>query len=268
VADRRFRDAIGVRHAPASPDARIVSLVPSITELLCDLGLTSQLVGRTGFCIHPRETVASIPKVGGTKDVKLQRIRKLAPTHIVVNIDENRRETVEELASFVPHVIVTHPLAPLDNPPLYRLLGGIFDRPEQAERLARAFEAEYEEIASLELPRRDVLYLIWRAPWMTISRETYISATLALVNWRTLPAAAAERYPAIDLAKTAAAADLVLLSSEPYRFREQHLPEVRRLARSTPVALIDGELVSWYGSRAIRGVRYLRAYATRAVWQI
>ena len=95
-------DAVGTEHPVAGSDARIVSLVPSVTELLCDLGLASQLVGRTGFCIHPREVVRSIPKVGGTKDVDVDRIRELAPTHLVVNIDENRKETVEELARFVP----------------------------------------------------------------------------------------------------------------------------------------------------------------------
>jgi ABC-type Fe3+-hydroxamate transport system substrate-binding protein len=100
-------DALG-QHQPA-PDARIVCLVPSITELLCDLGLAPQLVGRTGFCIHPRESVAAIPKVGGTKDVNIEKIRKLAPTHVVVNIDENEKPTVDLLAEFVPHVVVTHP---------------------------------------------------------------------------------------------------------------------------------------------------------------
>src|SRR5690606_20279262 len=102
------------QHLPA-PGARIVSLVPSITELLCDLGLGPQLVGRTGFCIHPRDIVEHIPKVGGTKDVNIEKIRKLAPTHLVVNIDENEKPTVEELAQFVPNIVVTHPLVPRDN---------------------------------------------------------------------------------------------------------------------------------------------------------
>jgi ABC-type hemin transport system substrate-binding protein len=115
-------DAAGTVHQPAGEDPRIVCLVPSITELLCDLGLSEQLVGRTGFCIHPREIVRTIPKVGGTKDVKLDRVRRLAPTHAVVNIEENRRETAEALAGFVPHIIVTHPRSPRDNLDLYRLL--------------------------------------------------------------------------------------------------------------------------------------------------
>jgi ABC-type Fe3+-hydroxamate transport system substrate-binding protein len=229
-----LRDAVGTEHEVADPDARIVSLVPSITELLCDLGLATLLVGRTGFCIHPRETVASIAKVGGTKDVKVDRIRELAPSHVVVDVDENRRDTVEHLAAFVPNVIVTHPLVPLDNLELYRLLGGIFGREEQAERLRAEFERELARLQELQRPPRDVLYLIWRDPWMTVSRETYISATLGLVNWHTIPATATERYPTVDMESAAAAADVVLLASEPYRFREQHLPDVERLAGRTP----------------------------------
>ena len=120
-----FFDALHTAHNRA-PAARIVSLVPSITELLCDLGLAPQLVGRTGFCVHPAAVVAAIPKVGGTKDVNIEKIRKLAPTHLVVNIDENEKPTVELLAEFVPHVVITHPLAPRDNLALARLMGGIF----------------------------------------------------------------------------------------------------------------------------------------------
>src|ERR687892_517302 len=112
-------DAAGVVHEPVHAAPRIVSLVPSLTELLCDLGLAGELVGRTGFCVHPREVVRRIPKVGGTKSVNIARLRELAPTHVIVNIDENEKPTVDEIARFVPHVIVTHPLHPRDNVALY-----------------------------------------------------------------------------------------------------------------------------------------------------
>ncbi len=124
--------------------ARIVCLVPSITELLCDLGLAEQLVGRTGFCIHPWETVRTIPKVGGTKDLKFDRIRELEPTHVVVNVDENRSEDAEALAEFVPNVVVTHPHAPRDNLALYRQMGETFGVEAEAEKLCGEFEAAYE----------------------------------------------------------------------------------------------------------------------------
>jgi ABC-type Fe3+-hydroxamate transport system substrate-binding protein len=255
-------DAAGTRHAPAGADARLVSLVPSITELVCDLGLAPQLVGRTGFCVHPRETVKGIRKVGGTKDVDVEGLRALAPTHVIVNVDENRKETVEAIAGFVPHVIVTHPLAPRDNLALYRLIGGIFGRERAAEalcaRFADAFAAAGRAAAGFA-PRR-ALYLIWRDPWMTVSRDTYIARTLALVNWETVPERATARYPAIALDEaTLAGVDVVLASSEPYMFRERHVAELAALpalARKR-VALIDGEMTSWYGSRAIEGLGYL-----------
>ena len=115
VEEAQFVDAADVEHAPCEGQPRIVSLVPSLTELLCDLGLGGELVGRTGFCVHPRETLRPISKVGGTKSVKIERLRELEPTHVIVNIDENEKETVEEISRFVPHVVVTHPLHPRDN---------------------------------------------------------------------------------------------------------------------------------------------------------
>jgi ABC-type Fe3+-hydroxamate transport system substrate-binding protein len=253
-------DAAGVAHARAGgDDVRIVCLVPSVTELLCDLGLADRLVGRTGFCVHPWETVRGIPKVGGTKDLLFDRIRALAPTHVVVNIDENRREDAEELATFVPHVVVTHPQAPRDNLALYRLLGGIFGREDDAERLCAAFEAAYARAvaAASGRPPESVLYLIWREPWMAVAPETYIAQTLALFGWRTLPAPAASRYPEVDLASFADTVSRVLLSSEPYHFKEHHLAEVASLVPGASVSLIDGEMTSWYGSRAIAGLDYL-----------
>lgn len=253
----RIADALGTVHPPASRDARIVSLVPSITELVCELGLSGQLVGRTGFCIHPREVLRRIPKVGGTKDVKLEVIRALAPTHVIVNIDENRRDTVDVLASFVPHIIVTHPCRPQDNHDLYRLLGEIFDREAVAARLSSELTSAIERTRALGLSAENVLYLIWREPWMTVSRDTYVSAMLAHAGWHTVPVESEVRYPAFDWnAPWLKAVDRVLLSSEPYCFRERHVAEVAAMI-GRPVSLIDGEMVSWYGSRAIAGMGYL-----------
>lgn len=255
-----FIDAMGTAHASA-PDARIVCLVPSLTELLCELGLARQVVGRTGFCIHPRDTVRGIPKLGGTKDVDLERLRALAPTHVVLNVDENTREAAEALASFVPSLVVTHPQGPEDNFALYRLLGGIFGRAEAAERLcARLAEALAEVAIGGRGPVRRVLYLIWREPWMTVARDTYISRTLARFNWLTEPVNSAVRYPPIDLGEAGAGVDEILLSSEPYPFRDTHLAEINRLCPGVPVRLIDGEMTSWYGSRALAGLRYLARF--------
>ena len=268
MSQSSLSDAIGVRHSPVTGPARIVCLVPSITELLFDLGLEEQIVGRTRYCIHPAGRVQAIASVGGAKKLKLALLKALQPTHLVVNIDENPRELVEQIAGFVPHIIVTHPLKPEDNPPLYRLLGGIFRRETEAEILCQRFEqalATLRETAR-DWPRRQVLYLIWRKPWMTVSRDTYISRTLALVNWETWPEASAERYPTLEIEQALPAGiDRVLFSSEPYPFKPGHLAEFarRHAYPAERLLVIDGEMTSWYGSRAIAGLEYLRDFAGR-----
>ena len=238
---------------------RIVSLVPSLTELVCDLGLGDCLVGRTGFCVHPREKLRQVAKVGGTKDVKLDVVRALAPTHLIADIDENRREAVEAMMEFVPQVVVVHPQTVDDNLALYALLGGIFDRAADAARLAAEFSTARRELAAVAaaLPREAVLYPVWREPWMTVRRDTYIAAMLGAAGWDTLPVEASVRFPEfawdapwlVDVVR-------VLLPSEPYAFTNRHLAEVGALAQR-PVTRVDGEMLSWYGSRAIAGLRYL-----------
>ncbi len=260
-----LRDAAGTLHRRAEA-ARIVSLVPSLTELVCDLGLASRLVGRTGFCIHPREMVKSVPKVGGTKSVDLDKVRALAPTHALLNIDENEKPLAEALRAFVPQLVVTHPLAPLDNLELYRLLGGIFGAEKAAAALAERFRHAHDDLraAAAAWPRRRTLYLIWKKPWMTVSRDTYVSRTLALAGLDTLALDAPERYPRLELdAGLLGEADIVLLATEPYRFRERDLAELRALPalRGKSIELIDGEMTCWYGSRAIAAMDYLRRFA-------
>ncbi|MEA3084703.1 MAG: hypothetical protein QOC89_2400 [Paraburkholderia sp.] len=259
--------------SPSGANFRIVSLVPSITELLFALGLDRQIVGRTGFCVHPHDKVRQVRKVGGTKAVNIDAIRALRPTHLIVNIDENERDTVEQLRAFVPHIVVTHPLTPQDNLSLYALLGAIFDRAREAQRLSETLETHLREAAARPFPTQNVLYLIWREPWMTVARDTYISAMLRLVNWQTLPdveggPAGAARYPTLDFAHAPwlAGVDRILLSSEPYRFTQAHCDALKRDPRlaGKRIELIDGELVSWYGVRAIEGVRYLVRCASAA----
>jgi ABC-type Fe3+-hydroxamate transport system substrate-binding protein len=251
-----------------SDDPRIVCLVPSITELLCDLGLADQVVGRTGFCIHPWEVVREIPKVGGTKDVLMDRVRELEPTHVVVNVDENLKEDAETLATFVPNVVVTHPQEPRDNLALYRQMGEAFGREAEAVELCERFEAAYKRATANVGPEQSVLYLIWRDPWMTVAPDTYIAQTLALFGWRQPHDLGSpqgdqghgDRYPEVQLSDFVGEIDRVLLSSEPFHFKPEHLPEVEGLVPGAEVSLIDGEMTSWYGSRAIAGLDYLAEY--------
>lgn len=257
----RLSDALGRQHQP-DPAARIVSLVPSITELLCDLGLAPQLVGRTGFCIHPAPLVQAIPKVGGTKDVNLDKIRRLAPTHVIVNIDENDKATAEALAGFVSNIVVTHPLRPRDNLGLARLMGAIFCAEAPAEAWCAAFEQEYAALhAAPHGPPRTMLYCIWQDPWMSISRDTYIANMMAEIGWRIPELGSEARYPRFEWnEQLVRAVDAVLLSTEPYRFTEEHADALEKQI-GKPVHLIDGEMMSWYGSRSLAGLRYLRQIA-------
>jgi ABC-type Fe3+-hydroxamate transport system substrate-binding protein len=275
-------DAAGRPHRPVGDAARIASLVPSITELLFDLGLGASVVGRTAFCVHPEGAVRRARSVGGTKQVNMDKLRRLEPTHVIVNIDETPRRLADDLAALGCTVVVTHPIEPEDNLALFRLIGGLFGREAAAEALCGRLLAALASIneAARALPEQAVLYLIWKDPWMTVSPETYISRMLALVNWRTIPgrsipggmgpavgapeAAAGVRYPAIELGEEIlAGCARVLFSSEPFPFTERHLQAFRQAfpAHAAKAAMIDGQMVSWYGSRAIAGLDYLRRFA-------
>lgn len=259
---------MGNAHAPVdSNEARIVSLVPSITELLFDLNLGDRVVARTQFCVHPEGKVDALPSVGGTKKIKMERLRALEPTHVILNVDENTKELAESLRAFVPNLVITHPLQPRDNLDLFRMLGGIFDRAERAEALCQDFEIALRSVMTFapRLTDQRVLYLIWKDPWMTVAPSTYIARMLELVRWRTVSTDTRVRYPTIQMTpKLLEGVDIVLFSTEPFKFTEDHIAEFRdkfRLPRK-PMRIIDGEMVSWYGSRAIQGLNYLRQTAT------
>ena len=256
------------------PAPRIASLVPSLTELVFALGLGDRLVARTGFCVHPAEQVVHVVKIGGTKDVNLARLRRLAPTHVLVNVDENRRETVDAIAAWgadAPEIVVTHPVDPEDNLELVDLLARCFaGAPGLAERAAAlrgAIESELAATSAAGRVERRVLYLIWHGPWMTVARDTYLSRMLARIGWQTCPdvhggRTGAARYPALSGDEPwLAGVERVLLSSEPFAFQAHHVAEAQALCPTATVERVDGELLSWYGARAVAGLRYLRVLA-------
>ena len=277
TSQRAERRAVPSRFGPTSGDRpadapterpRIASLVPSATETLVALGLGPCLVARTGFCIHPAHAVRDVPKVGGTKDVNIPRLRQLAPTHVVVNVDENRLETAQALKEFVPEIIVTHPSRPEDNLALFEQLRATFaDQPSvnaQAATLSAEFSSALARCRGRTWPSANVLYLIWRQPWMTVARDTYVSTLLAETHWRTWPDVqggehGAGRYPAlVGNEPWLADIDRVLLSSEPYQFGLAHIAEAQALCPQARVQLVDGELLSWWGARGAAGLDYLR----------
>ncbi|MEO8836106.1 MAG: helical backbone metal receptor [Caldimonas sp.] len=259
---------------PNGAPVRIASLVPSLTELVFTLGLGHLLVARTGFCVHPRESVGAVAKVGGTKDVNLIKLRRLRPSHVLVNVDENRRETVEAIRAWgadAPEIVVTHPLSPEDNLTLVDTLAVAFAGADGLAGRAAALRADLSaELAGTRpdgRPERRVLYLVWHDPWMTVARDTYLSRMLARIAWRTLPdvaggATGAARYPVVTGAEPwLGAVEHVLLSSEPFAFRATHVDAAHALCPGASARRVDGELLGWYGARAVAGLRYLRTLA-------
>jgi len=263
----QYTDDAGRLHSPHS-GPRILSVVPSLTETIFDLGLATKLVGRTSFCIHPKNMVDTIPSVGGTKRINMEKVKKLCPTHALVNIDENPKQMADDLLALGIDVVVTHPNDPVDNLKLLKLLGGVFNVKAAAHQLADDFDKTYSHILnnqSAYKPER-ILYLIWQDPWMTINTETYISRTLQLVNWQNNVDNADHRYPEINITDDyLSSIDLVLFSTEPYAFTLEH---IKKFGNTFPehahkAHIINGEYTSWYGSRATQGLSYLADFARK-----
>jgi ABC-type Fe3+-hydroxamate transport system substrate-binding protein len=259
------RDASGeVVAVPARP-VRIVSLVPSITEILFALGLEGRIAGVTIFCSEPRREVARTPKVGREKDPDLARIRALAPDLVLANMEENRREVVETLRAEGVPVWVTFPRTLAEGIALVRELGALTATPDAAEALARPLDAARASVVArvADGPRARVFCPIWRGPYMTVNRDTYVHDVLRTCGGDNVFAAADTRYPTVTLDDVRRAApDVILLPDEPYRFRGVHLADFAPLAdvpavRSGRVHLVDGKLLSWYGPRIAESLERL-----------
>jgi ABC-type Fe3+-hydroxamate transport system substrate-binding protein len=245
----------------------VVSLVPSLTELFFDLDLGHALVGRTSFCVEPADRVGAVKVVGGTKKINLMHLVELGPSHVLVNVDETPKELAEEITNLGVEVIVTHPNRPEDNIPLYRLFGAIFDRWEQAEAMVASLRAELDKIKQLssELPSRKALYLVWKNPWITVSRDTYIANMLAYAGMQVVGHDDGRRYPEVKITQDLLAeTDIILFSSEPYNFDEENIDDFRvefSIGMRPYLCAIDGKMMSWYGSRAIGALRQLGEFA-------
>ncbi|MEO7993529.1 MAG: helical backbone metal receptor [bacterium] len=245
-----------------SPPQRIVSLVPSLTESLAELGAASRLVGVTTWCWYPAEVVAPLPKVGGTKNPNLARIRELLPDLIVVNEEENRRADVEALAVDFP-CWVTFPKTASDNAGLIRDLGQVTATAEKAAEFCARIEALEAAVRArvMARPSRSMAYLIWRDPWMTINGDTYIHDVLTFLNCTNPWVTHANRYPHLTSEDLIAAdPDRICLSSEPFPFTptdialfEAAFPDLRAV-REQQVFVADGTYFCWYGTRWVRAL--------------
>ncbi len=235
---------------------RIVSVVPSQTELLFDLGVGQQVVGVTKFCLHPANALTTKTVVGGTKTLHLDRIHALRPDLILANKEENVRDQIEELQRHYPvHMTDVNTFA--DALTMIRAVGEQVGAANPANAIADRIEAGF---ASLPAPteRPAVAYLIWRKPYMVAAADTFIDAMLTAAGFRNA-FAYQTRYPAVtpdDL--QSARPDLVFLASEPYPFKPTHVAELQTVCPWARVLVVDGELFSWYGSRLLRSAAYLR----------
>lgn len=240
---------------------RIVSLCPSLTELVFDLGRGDDLVGVTKFCVHPADGVARIEKVGGTKNPKLERIVGLAPDLVLLNEEENRVEDAKALREAGLHCHVSFPRTAEGTADMVRSIGAAIGAAAGAERIATQIETSADRARAAADGRPPVRFacLIWRKPWMAAAGDTFIDALLGIAGGANVFADRTERYPEVSAGELASAdPDAVLLTSEPFPFREEHAAE---LAAATGLprdrfAFVDGEMLSWHGSRTPRGIDY------------
>jgi ABC-type Fe3+-hydroxamate transport system substrate-binding protein len=242
---------------------RIVSLVPSITETLYDLGLEEEVVGITKFCIHPNTWFRTKVRVGGTKNASIDIIRDLEPDLVIANKEENVAEQVNQLAAF-SNVWLTDIATLSDATNMIEDCGLIVGKSAEGKMLSEAITAAFNKISPTGIPKKTV-YLIWRNPYMAAGGDTFIHDMMERIGLFNV-FSDSKRYPEVTLEVLQQAnPDLVLLSSEPYPFGENHLTELSAYLPNARIALVDGEMFSWYGSH----LKYATAYFSQLlhVWK-
>lgn len=253
---RIFTDQMNRTMVVTYPPRRIVSLVPSQTELLHALGLEEAVVGITKFCVHPETWFRTKTRVGGTKQLHLDKIEALAPDLIIGNKEENDRSQIEALAEKFP-VWMSDIQTLEDALEMIAQVGTLLNREAAASALRTSIEQQFARLAKPESILR-AAYFIWRKPYMVAAGSTFIDSMLQRAGFENV-FGALSRYPEVtleDLAK--AKPDVILLSSEPYPFKNAHLEAFQRVCPLAVVQLVDGELFSWYGSRLLQAASYFR----------
>lgn len=250
-----FRDQLSRKVELSGIPKRIISIVPSQTELLFYLGLNVEVIGITKFCIHPADRFNSTTKVGGTKQLDVEKIRLLNPDLIIANKEENDRLQVEELMNICP--VWISDIFDLESAlQMIVCIGDMIGKPGQANVLCTEINGRFKGI-KLPVTGLRVAYLIWRKPYMLAGRGTFIDSMLQTCGLNNVTEA--ERYPEIDAdALVAANPDLVFLSSEPYPFAKKHIEEFRAFLPNANIVLVDGEMFSWYGSRLLYAPAYFK----------
>jgi ABC-type Fe3+-hydroxamate transport system substrate-binding protein len=259
-------DASGVPFESGRAPERIVSLIPSTTEILCELGLADRIVGVSAYCTEPRAIMRAKRKVGGEKNPDLTAIRELAPDVVIANIEENVREDIERLRAWGVPVFVTYPRTVLDAIALVRELGVLTGTVARAGPLADELESLYRRVRArhADRPAATVFYAIWREPYMTVGRDTYVHDVLATVGASNV-FGDRDRYPTVTLEEVASRRpDVIVLPDEPFRFRRAHLADFTPFTdvpavRNGRIRLMDGKLFCWHGPRLAQALRELPA---------
>jgi ABC-type Fe3+-hydroxamate transport system substrate-binding protein len=262
-----FTDQLNRRIELPSTPQRIISLVPSQTELLYDLGLREEVVGITKFCIHPEEWFRSKTRIGGTKKYDFDKIRALKPDLIIGNKEENEKEGIEELMREFP-VWMSDIYTLKDALWMIAALGALLGKNRTATNLKLEIEAGFHRLthntsspeSGVRAPRLKTAYFIWRNPYMTAGHDTFINEMMELCRFENVFLDRTSRYPEVSAEEIIAAKpELVLLSSEPYPFKEAHIREFREMLPGAKIKVVDGEIFSWYGSRLLKTPGYLDA---------
>ena len=235
---------------------RIISLVPSQSELLWDLGLRDELVGITKFCIHPTEMFKSIDRLGGTKTLNIEKIRALKPDLIIGNKEENEQSQILELQKeFTVWMSDIYTLD--DSLMMIEKVGELVNRVEEASAIKNSIQLSF---LNLKQHTKSVLYFIWREPYMAAGKATFIGHILDRLGFKNKLEDNNGRYPQLSLEEIRLLnPELILLSSEPYPFKEIHIKELQDRLPDTKIILVDGELFSWYGSHLQKSVEYFNA---------
>lgn len=255
---RLVTDQLGRRVELSFPPRRIVSLVPSQTELLYHLGLSDEVVGITKFCIHPDEWFRAKPRIGGTKQLHIDKIRALSPDLIIANKEENEAAQVQQLMDEYPvWVSDIHTLA--DALEMIRQVGIITDKEVAAEKMVQNIAGGFAGLKPV-INKKKTAYLIWKDPWMAAGGDTFINDMMGYGGFENV-FSSENRYPVVE-PEQLKDCELLLLSSEPYPFREKHVEELQKVLPDTRILLVDGEMFSWYGSRLLLTPAYLISVET------
>lgn len=253
-------DDIGTLHTFDKVPQRIISLVPSQTELLVDLGLESNIVGMTKFCVHPKHLRSTKQIVGGTKKVDYDKIKSLAPDIIICNKEENTLEIVENLRK-ICHVWVTDIITVEDNFKMISDFGNLFDCVAEAKNWNKKLAIALSDFKNFIQNKsvKKVAYFIWKNPYMVAGSDNFINEILELNHFDNV-FANQQRYPEIELQKLNENGDLdfMFLSSEPYPFKEKDALEMMPFCRQAKIILVDGEMFSWHGSRLLKAFCYFK----------